>query len=168
MCLLCSKQGKKIKIKDNWLLPLATSWIFQTNFINHFALCDFHILNLSTSQLPPPHCLLVPLCLVFTSKPPPLALIFLRTFIIVPQSWKQVVSVLLWSLILVQAITVDMVRGWIREVNQNFGRASHGEQLGESYAWCTILWETKSYTTYEIDYVKLWTWVPNHELVHNM
>ena len=31
------------------------------------------------------------------------------------------------------AIVVDMVQGWIREVNQCFGRASRGERLGESY-----------------------------------
>ena len=33
-------------------------------------------------------------------------------------------------------INVDMVQGLIREVNQNFGRASHGERLGESLPFC--------------------------------
>ena len=30
------------------------------------------------------------------------------------------------------------LQGWIRDVNQNFGRASHEEQLGETYTWCTV------------------------------
>ena len=33
----------------------------------------------------------------------------------------------------VQAITADMVQGWIREVSRNFGRASREERLGQSY-----------------------------------
>ena len=33
----------------------------------------------------------------------------------------------------VQAITTYMVQGWIREVTLNFGRASVGERLRESY-----------------------------------
>lgn len=31
------------------------------------------------------------------------------------------------------------IQGWIREVNQYFGRACCGERLGESYTWCTGL-----------------------------
>jgi hypothetical protein len=34
---------------DNRPSPLATSWIFQTNFMNLFALCGSHIVNFSTS-----------------------------------------------------------------------------------------------------------------------
>jgi hypothetical protein len=36
-----------------------------------------------------------------------------------------------------RAITANMIQGWIREINQNFGRPSHGERLGESYTRCT-------------------------------
>jgi hypothetical protein len=41
----------------------------------------------------------------------------------------------------------DDVQGWIREANQKFGRASHGECLGESYTQCTILCERKVYNS---------------------
>ena len=33
----------------------------------------------------------------------------------------------------VQAFSINMVQGWIRVVNQIFGRSSCGERLGESY-----------------------------------
>ena len=33
----------------------------------------------------------------------------------------------------VQSVSADMVQGWIREVNRNFGKASRGKRLGESY-----------------------------------
>ena len=45
-------------------------------------------------------------------------------------------------------IIAHMVQGWIREVNQIFGRASCGEWLGESYTWCVVLCETKLYTSW--------------------
>jgi len=43
----------------------------------------------------------------------------------------------------VQAINAYMVQGWIRDVNPNFDRASHGEQLRESYTWCIMFCEIK-------------------------
>ena len=43
------------------------------------------------------HCLLVPLCSVFTWEPLTLTSIYLWSFIIVPQSWKQAMLFLLWS-----------------------------------------------------------------------
>ena len=60
----------------------------------------------------------------------------------------------------VQTITTHIIQGWIREVNWNFDKASRGEQLGEFYTWYSVV--------YEIDFVKLWIWVPKHEIVHNM
>ena len=54
----------------------------------------------------------------------------------------------------VQAITANMIQGWISEVNRNFGKASRGEQLGESYTWCTVRCEIKLYNSW-IDVVKL-------------
>ena len=66
-------------------LPLATSWIFQINFINIFALCGFCVFNFSTSRLLVSHslssyCSLVPLCYVFTWKPLALMSIFFWSF----------------------------------------------------------------------------------------
>ena len=48
----------------------------------------------------------------------------------------------------IQAMTIGMVQGWIREVDQNFDRASHREWLGECYAWCTVLSEVKLYNSW--------------------
>ena len=52
-----------------------------------------------------------------------------------------------------QAIIVDMVQGWIREVNINFGRASHMERLGDSCTRCTFFVK-QTCTVHEIDFVK--------------
>ena len=47
----------------------------------------------------------------------------------------------------VQAIIAEMVQGWIKEVNNFFGRASHMERLGESYTQYTVLCETNLYSS---------------------
>jgi hypothetical protein len=46
-----------------------------------------------------------------------------------------------------KAIIAYTVQGWTREVDRSFARASCGERLGESYTWCTVLCEIKSYNS---------------------
>jgi hypothetical protein len=77
---------------------IFTSWIFPTNFIKHFARCEisyFQFFYLPSQRS------LVSLLFVFTSKPLVFMLIFLWPFVMVPQSWKQALPILLLSLIVV-------------------------------------------------------------------
>ena len=81
-----------------------SSWIFQTNFVDIFALYGFRILNFSPSHSRSltSHCSLIPLCYAFTWKPLALTPIFLSSFITIPQSWKQALP--FWSLIIVHRL----------------------------------------------------------------
>jgi hypothetical protein len=61
-----------------------------------------------------------------------------------------------------------LVQGWIREINQNFGRASGREGLGESYTWCTgFMWNKVK------EFMKLIMWSCQYgyqimyQIVHN-
>jgi hypothetical protein len=45
----------------------------------------------------------------------------------------------------------------------DFGRASRGEWLGEFYTRCTFFVKY-SYIVHEINFLKLYIWVPNHEI----
>ena len=46
---------------------------------------------------------------------------------------------------------IVFILGWIREIDWNFGRASRGERLGESYIWCIDLCEINLHNS--------WNWV---------
>ena len=80
---------------DSGPLPKATSWIFQTNFIHLFTLHGF-VISLLASSI---RVVCLPVCFVFTLKHVALTSNFLWSFITITQTRKQVVPVLLWSLI---------------------------------------------------------------------
>ena len=131
-CITQFDEGSKL-LHENGLLFLATSWIYQTNFHKCFSHSVVFVLSISEllASLFRILCLLVVhwflfvLCLLGNL----LALVsnFLWSFIIVPQGRKQIVLVLLKSLITIQTITLHMIQCWIREVKRNFGGVSRGE-----------------------------------------
>ena len=128
-------------------LPLATSWIFQTIFINIFALYGSHIPKFSTyilvSHSLPSRCSLVPLCYVFSWKP--LTLISMFLWSLFYNIWKP------------KASSANSWTNWIGEVNWNFGRACHGEQLGESCSlWAKVI---------QFTYLILWSSEHGYQII---
>jgi hypothetical protein len=89
-----------------FIIPYFTCNIFTKFTYNEYIgpyFLSHVVLRFSPSDLPGSRCYVEPLCYVFMFmwKPLALTLIFLCSFILVPQSWKQTMPILLWSLIIV-------------------------------------------------------------------
>ena len=141
-----------------WHTSISWQWTFTScNFMNppnifHEYFCTLVVFIFSTSRLLVSHplpscCSLVPLCFVFYQNVYFFCPSYSSFLNVAEWAFGHIKSHTRWNDLQnhqtllghinhdVQVMVVDMVQGWIRDVNWNFGTTSCGEWLGESYTW---------------------------------